>query len=711
MSYAILVTCPKDIENLLEDELGKFGATDCKQTVGGVFAKASLKTIYKLCLWSRLANRVLLKLASEPVKSSKDCYQVCNDLPWPDIFASGRSLSIKFRGKLPSIKNEMYGGLLLKDAIVDKFRDKTETRPNIDSSNANCKIDARLQHGKLNIYFDLSGHSLHQRGYREQAGAAPLKENLAAAMLYRANWPKLLKEGYALVDPFCGSGTLLIEAAFMALNKAPGLDCEEFGFMFWKDHQAEVWQAIKADANKAYQANLKKPKPIIMGYDIDSRVIDVAKNNISMADCSAIIGVQQRSISQFALGDEFKNEKGLLITNPPYGERLNDSPNLMPLYQQLGEGLNKYCQGWKAAVLTSDKFLAKGIGLRSQKQYSFLNGSLACKLYLIDLETDNKLATSTKTVPAAAEMIFNRIKKNAKNLKSWRKNNDIHCYRVYDADIPEYAFAIDVYEDHVHVQEYMAPKEIPPEKTEKRLMEALQAIPFALDVPAKQIVLKQRQRQKGKAQYQKQAQTKQEFTVKEGAAKFVVNCRDYLDTGLFLDHRLIRMKFFELSKNKTFLNLFCYTATASVHAALGGASRTVSVDMSRTYLDWAKHNYLKNDLNLRTNELIQANCLSWIKNCKDKFDLIFLDPPSFSNSKRMDDVLDIQRDHAKIIDDTMALLEPSGELYFSNNYRKFKLDASVSEKYQVMDITAKTIDKDFARNPNIHKCYIIKFNH
>src|SRR5690606_10681700 len=200
----------------------------------------------------------------------------------------------------------------------------------------------------------------------------------------------------------------------------------------------------------------------------------------------------------------------------------------------------------------------------------------------------------------------------------------------------------------------------------------------------------------------------QGFVVTEGPATFEVNLEDYLDTGLFLDHRPVREMIRGMAKGKRFLNLFCYTAAATVHAALGGARESLSVDMSNTYLEWAKRNFELNGLDLASHVLLRADCLEWLAKREGRFDLIFLDPPTFSNSKKMADVLDIQRDHAAMIRDAMAILEPGGTLVFSNNFRRFKMDEAITEDFAVENITASTIPPDFERNARIHNCWLVR---
>jgi 23S rRNA (guanine2445-N2)-methyltransferase / 23S rRNA (guanine2069-N7)-methyltransferase len=309
-------------------------------------------------------------------------------------------------------------------------------------------------------------------------------------------------------------------------------------------------------------------------------------------------------------------------------------------------------------------------------------------------------------------MFANRLRKNLKHLGRWLKRENIHCYRLYDADMPEYALAIDVYEGEkrwVHVQEYEAPKSIDPQKAQARLHEALDVIIDLLEIPREQLFLKVRRQQKGSAQYEKLSSSREFHEVHEGGCRLLVNFSDYLDTGLFLDHRTTRGMLAGLAAGKRFLNLFAYTGSATVHAAMGGAVATTTVDMSRTYLDWAQRNMKRNGFNGEKHEFIQANCLEWMDKAagKQRYDLIFLDPPSFSSSKRMDNTFDVQRDHVSLLRKTVKLLAPNGTLIFSNNLRSFKLDREELKELQIEDISRATLPKDFERNPKIHNCWKI----
>lgn len=311
-------------------------------------------------------------------------------------------------------------------------------------------------------------------------------------------------------------------------------------------------------------------------------------------------------------------------------------------------------------------------------------------------------------------MFANRLKKNLKNLGRWLKREDIHCYRLYDADIPEYALAVDVYEGDrrwVHVQEYEAPKTVDSAKAQARLQDALAVIPGVLAIPQNQVFFKVRRQQKGAAQYEKLASSGEFHEISEGGNRFLVNFTDYLDTGLFLDHRITRGLLTDMAAGKRFLNLFAYTGSGTVYAARGGAVATTTVDMSKTYLDWAQRNMALNGFVGKQHEFIHANCLEWLDRAPatQRFGLIFLDPPSFSTSKRMEGTFDVQRDHVTLLKKTARLLEPDGILIFSNNLRRFKMDRSALAALDIEDISRATLPKDFERNPKIHNCWKIRW--
>jgi 23S rRNA (guanine2445-N2)-methyltransferase / 23S rRNA (guanine2069-N7)-methyltransferase len=307
-----------------------------------------------------------------------------------------------------------------------------------------------------------------------------------------------------------------------------------------------------------------------------------------------------------------------------------------------------------------------------------------------------------------AKMLFNRLQKNQRRLKGWLKKTGVSCYRLYDADIPEYAAAIDIYEQRIYVQEYAAPSSVEARVATQRFETIKRAVKKFAGDRFEKVYYKERRRQKGDAQYQRlNDESSESILVNEGRARFEVNLSDYLDTGLFLDHRPVRQLVGELASGKSLLNLFCYTASATVQAALTGAKSSLSIDMSNTYLDWAQRNFELNSLSASKHKLLRADCLKWLEEDSQSFDVIFLDPPTFSNSKKMESVLDVQRDHPELIRQAMAKLNPEGTLVFSNNFRKFKLDELTSRQFSCENITQQTLDSDFERNPRIHNVWLI----
>ncbi|SEI49267.1 bifunctional 23S rRNA (guanine(2069)-N(7))-methyltransferase RlmK/23S rRNA (guanine(2445)-N(2))-methyltransferase RlmL [Pseudomonas sp. NFR16] len=749
--YELFLTCPKGLEGLLAEEATALGLQETREHTSTIRGSADMETAYRLCLWSRLANRVLLVLKRFPMKDAEDLYHGVHDIEWADHLEPDGTLAVEFSGHGSGIDNTHFGALKVKDAIVDRLRTSDGLRPSIDKLNPDLRVHLRLDRGEAILSLDLSGHSLHQRGYRLQQGAAPLKENLAAAILIRSGWPRIAAEGGALADPMCGVGTFLVEAAMIAADIAPNLKRERWGFSAWLGHVPALWRKLHDEALTRAEAGLAKPPLWIRGYEADPRLIQPGRNNVERAGLSDWIKIYQGEVATFEPRPD-QNQKGLVICNPPYGERLGDEASLLYLYQNLGERLRQACLNWEAAVFTGAPDLGKRMGIRSHKQYAFWNGALPCKLLLIKVLPDqfvtgerrtpeqrqaereqaaydqtpdepqarqfNKNGNPIKPAPAPApvieqprlseggQMFANRLQKNLKALGKWAKREGIDCYRVYDADMPEYAMAIDLYHDWVHVQEYAAPKSIDPEKASIRMFDALAAIPQALNIDKSRVVVKRRERQSGTRQYERQSAQGQFQEVNEGGIKLLVNLTDYLDTGLFLDHRPMRMRIQREAAGKRFLNLFCYTATASVHAAKGGARSTTSVDLSKTYLDWARRNLSLNGFSDK-NRLEQGDVMAWLETSRDEYDLIFIDPPTFSNSKRMEGVFDVQRDQVQLIDLAMARLASGGVLYFSNNFRKFQLEENLTERYAVEEITSQTIDPDFARNGKIHRAWKI----
>jgi len=727
---AFFATAPKGMEPLLANELhDTFNLSQISPTRAGVAFQGTITQAYRICLWSRIANRILLPLSTFPAPDPEALYEGVQTIRWDEHLAADGSLAVDFTSRQSQLQHTHFGALKVKDAIVDQFRTHYQIRPNVNQQQPDLRINVHLDHDQAIVSIDLSGDSLHRRGYRESGGPAPLKENLAAAILIWAGWPQIAAQGGQLLDPMCGSGTLPIEAALIAADIAPGLLRSYFGFLHWRQHDPARWANLLAEAQQRKVAGLSQ-LPKIMGYDIDKNAIRSALIHVERAGLTGKIHLEKRSLAQLTT----LPSPGLLVTNPPYGERLGNYEAMKQLYSHLGEVLRTHFQGWQAAVVASDLDMGKQIGIRANKRYTLYNGALECKLLRFNIEPQWFMQPKTTTEPPwyqqppvllvddvnqwspGAHMLANRLQKNLKHLKRWVQREQIHCFRLYDADLPEYAIAIDIYEQWIHVQEYAPPKTIEQQKAQDRLQEALAVIAEVLQTPPQRIFLKVRHPQKGKTQYQKHNNTGRFYEVHEDKAIFLVNLTDYLDTGLFLDHRLTRQLIFSLAQGQRFLNLFGYTGTATVQAALGGAMATTTVDTSKTYLAWAHRNLVRNGLSEHHHQLIQADCQSWLQQEADRFTqsprlgrygLIFLDPPTFSNSKQTDKTLDIQRDHVTLIRTALKCLTRNGVLIFSTNYQKFKLDTQAFTQLQLENMSHLTLPKDFERNPRIHQCWKI----
>ncbi|HDR1010963.1 bifunctional 23S rRNA (guanine(2069)-N(7))-methyltransferase RlmK/23S rRNA (guanine(2445)-N(2))-methyltransferase RlmL [Pasteurella multocida] len=711
----LFATTARGFEELLKVELTDLGAMDCQITQGGVHFHADEETQYRVLLWTRLASRILLPIVTCKVYSDLDLYSAVVGQNWLDYFDEKAHFMVDFNGTNREIRHTQFGAMRVKDGIVDYFERVGKPRPNVDKSQPDIRIHAYLNREELVISLDLSGDALHMRGYREDTGKAPLRETLAAAIVLRSGW----QLGTPLVDPMCGSGTLLIEAAQMQANIAPQLHRLHWGFDFWKGHNQQAWDKVKGEAIElAEQTFNQNQKANFYGCDLDHRVLQKAKRNAQNAGVAHLIQWQQGDVA--ALKNPFVEEKGTVICNPPYGERLGTTPALIALYSVFGQRLKQQFADWNVSIFSGEPALLDCLRLRSHRQFKAKNGPLDCvqKNYHISAratasdENTQNLPEIDRTLTSAQVAVdfANRLQKNSKKIEKWAKQQGINAYRLYDADLPEYNLAVDRYDDHIVVQEYAAPKNIDENKARQRLLDAVTATLQVTGVETNKLILKVRQKQKGTNQYEKLANKGDYFYVNEYGAKLWVNLTDYLDTGLFLDHRLTRKMLGEMAKGKDVLNLFAYTGSATVHMALGGAKSTTTVDMSNTYLNWAEQNLLLNELEGKQHKLIQADCLQWLARCDRQFDLIFVDPPTFSNSKRMEDSWDVQRDHIKLMTQLKRILRPNGTIVFSNNKRGFKMDVEGLETLglSAVDITAKTLPLDFERNKQIHNCWVVR---
>ena len=739
-SLRFLVSSPRGLSDLLARELIALGAADARERSTGVTFSGTLATAYRACLWSRLANRVFLEVARFNVPDTDGFYAAVRAIDWTAHLGPGATLACDFTGHHPAITHTHFGALKLKDAIVDSVRAERAWRPNVELERPSVRVHAHAHGTNFTISLDLSGESLHRRGYRGAAGEAPLKENVAAGVLIRSGWADLAGQGAEFLDPLCGSGTFVIEAALIAADRAPGLGRDYFGFLGWAGHDAAVWNPLLEEARARSRAG-EATRLVMRGQDRDAGAIRNARANAERAGIGGLVQFEVKGLSEAApaaraepggasaASEPGTRSPGFLCTNPPYGVRMEDRETARAVHRELGSVLRERFHGWSAAVLTGAPELGLELGIRAHRTHSVWNGAIECRLLRMTVDPASarepgrlgKGDTNLRETPGA-KMFANRLAKNLKKQQSWARRAGVSCYRLYDADMPEYAFAIDVYTTieadasrpdltWLYVQEYAAPAEIELEAVRKRRGEALSTLSDVTGVAEERIRVRTRRITKRGDQYGKVQNQASYHVVLEDGLKFLVNFDDYLDTGLFLDHRTTRARLRAAASGKRFLNLFAYTCTATVHAAAGGAVSTTSVDMSNTYLNWAQRNFELNGLTPNRHGLVQADCRVWLQEAargRERYDLIFVDPPTFSNSKRMDGVLDVERDHPELIEGCARLLAPGGLIVFSTNSQRFRLDESLSGRYDIRDISAKTLPGDFERNPRIHRCFEVR---
>lgn len=684
--HRFFVTAPSGLVDPLAHELELLGAHSVAVDGTGCRVRGPLSFAYRLCMHSRLASRVFMPLVELIAKDADELAAGISEIPWEDHMDVDGTLAVDFTGRGMGIEHTKYGAQRVKDGITDRFRAQQGRRPSVDTEAPDLRIHAHARGRACQLSIDLSGGGLHRRGYRTESGPAPIRENLAAMMVLDSGWPSLSEEEDAvMVDPMCGAGTLVIEAALIACKRAPGLSRERFGFERWKGHDADAWAAIVEDA----QAAVLTPRRIVAtGFDTDPRVLEVAQANAQRAGVDTCV---RFSTSRCAdVRRPAKAQRGVVVTNPPYGERLGGKFAARDAYAELGELLRSQFQGWRASIISVDDAQFSATGLVPDLSRFVMQGPMEARI------------VGAVVAPVEGDLV-NRLRKNHKKLAKWVERESIEVFRVYDADLPEYSAAVDLYRDRAVVQEYAPPAEIPPDKAATRRMEIVTAVSHVFDIAPHHIFVKTRRRQRGADQYEKTEVDPAVCIMSEAGLRFRVDLASYLDTGLFPDHRRTRAMFAELSACKDVLNLFAYTGTATVHAARAGARSTTTVDLSKTYLDWAKRNFELNGIQGDQHRIIRANVLTWLEQETRAYDVVFCDPPTFSNSKSMQSTWEVQRDHHELLERVATRLRPGGVILFSTNARRFTISETLPA-LEVEEITRQTTSPDFERRP-LHRAW------
>ncbi len=727
------------LEWLLARELESVGACDLR--IGRRTIEFSTEpgrraeTLYRAVLESRTAVRILEPLGRFQVDSPESLYRAMQEIDWTEQLKTSDTLRVDAAIHDTFLTHSLYAAQVVKDAVVDQLRTPSGKRPSVQLRGATLRLALHLTGRVATIFRDAAGRSLHQRGWRVGEVEAPLSEVLAAGMLGIAGWwqPGVRRDPVAwepLLDPFCGSGTLVVEAATMAADIAPGLwraRRKGHGFFRFRDCNHAVADGIVA----ALEARIRPLNGSFRGSDLDPQAVAIARAN---AVAAGVEGVEfdQRHFEETRPGSAV----GLVATNPPYGERL-PLPRASALFRRIGDWLVQQCGGWRAAILAADTPATKHLGLRPTHRIPLPNGPIACRLLEVEIRQraavvsvdpagEPHAESSVGPVPASATSgrgrqplrsvtdqigdFRRRLAKRFKHLGRWARRQGIEAFRIYDRDIPEIPLVIDWYAGWLHVAEYDRPHERTEIEHQVWLDRMLEAAAAELGVPPHQAFLKRRVRQRGGGQYEKMDSSQAIVTVREGGLAFEVNLSDYLDTGLFLDHRQTRAMVREEAAGKRFLNLFSYTGSFSVYAAAGGAASTTSVDLSNTYLDWTRTNLAANGFrDAGRHRTVRDDARSFLeyraRRGEPPFDLVVVDPPTFSRSARSEAVWDVIADHADLLEAVATHLSPDGIVYFSSNCGRFRLDEGrLASRFRIREITRRTIPEDF-RNQRVHRAW------
>ena len=765
MNHEFYATCPKGFEQLLAGELRQLKYVErIRPLIGQVRFEGEMAAGLEVCLWSRLASRVVLVLASSlPAATSDELYASMGSIDWSEHFSHTQTFAIDAHGTNAGLTNSQFVALRAKDAIVDQFARKVSARPSVDTHNPDVRIALRVRQNQLSVGIDFSGTPLFMRGYEPAPHMRDkrlpfLRPDYAAALLEIGGWSNLCTSARAqLAALFPGAGTIFVEAAARVHHQAPGLLRAAWGFSSWLQHDEAAWSELLAEARymrdefreAAVELNcLTTDKRSISSTSAMLRSAGLSDSITSVAslDNAALVCAD---LSWCSLNDIAR--ESLAISELIHAVDSMPSCAHLSLLQMGATDILLLARNQEATEKTSvmvgrDEALLTSYVLPEQTTCS---ASAACSASATSsASTTIALPDSTTltTILPASDQFAARLSKVAKVRRKWSQREDISCYRIYDADLPDYAVAIDLFEgkrireiagkgEHIgadeiwlSIAEYAAPKEIDATRARLRLMDVMSITSHVLGVDPHHIVVRTRTKARGGSQYANVAKSsakssaqsayENKLLVDEGGLAFELNFSSGIDFGLFLDHRDTRARIREMAKTwagtGSFLNLFAYTGSATCYAADSGMKYTTTVDLSKTYLTWAKRNMKRNGFEGREHEFIQADVLQWIqeqRHTNHRWNLIFCDPPTFSNSARMRKrSFDIQRDHAEMLIGISRLLTRDGVCIFSCNLRNFKPDVEALAKagVSIEDITQETIPADFERNRKIHHCYIVK---
>ncbi|MEE2707035.1 MAG: bifunctional 23S rRNA (guanine(2069)-N(7))-methyltransferase RlmK/23S rRNA (guanine(2445)-N(2))-methyltransferase RlmL [Planctomycetota bacterium] len=656
-------------------------------------------------LWLRAADRVLVQVDTFAADDFEALFENTKLAAWHEWIPADGAFPVNGRSIKSQLSSVPACQRAVKKAVVESLlaAHLTDTLP---ETGPQYKIEVAILKNQVSLTIDTTGQSLHKRGYRTSAAAAPLKETLAAAMVMLSFW----NSDRPLIDPFCGSGTIPIEAALIGRNIAPGI-ARTFAAEDWPAVAADRWRQARAEA---LDLALPEFSERLVGTDNDERALSAARRNAERAGVSDQVHFQQKSFSELSS----QRNHGCVITNPPYGKRIGEQRELESLYHSIPEVLRKLST-WSHFILTAYPNFEGVIERQADRRRKLYNGRIECTYFQFHGPKQGEAAEPSNAAAVfgglsekareQADLFGRRLQKRARHLRRWPTKQGITCYRLYERDVPEIPLIVDRYEDHLHITEYDRPHDRDAGQHADWLDLMTRRAAEVLDVDHRKVFLKCRRRQRGPSQHEQLADRRYEVTVQEAGLRFIVNLSDYVDTGLFLDHRITRSMVREAAEGATFLNLFGYTGVFTVYAAAGGAARTTTVDWSNTYLDWSKRNLCLNEFESERHSFVRADAASYLQQLPrhETYDLAVVDPPTFSNRKGVDDHWDVQRDHVELLNELMLRMKPGGQIYFSTNFRRFKLDEAAIQSASILEISRQTVPSDF-RNRRVHRCWRLR---
>lgn len=720
-TFELIATCGFGLETIVRHEIEALGYEARVAQSGRVLFHGDESAIREANLWLRSAERILIRVATAQTTDFGQLFDLARNAPWHEWVTVDGEFPVRGRSIKSQLSSVPACQRIVKKAIVEQLREAYTTEE-LTETGPQFPIEVALLNDQASLLLDTTGVGLHKRGYRYFVGEAPLRETLAAAIINLSRW----RPEQPFWDPFCGSGTIAIEAALIGRNLAPGLN-RDFLCETWPSMSADEWKKTRDHAHSLAKSDLVEP---ILATDISPEALKLARRHAESAGVAEDIHFQQRNFHDISS----KRQYGCLITNPPYGERLGEKREIEALYRTMPEVFRRL-KSWSHYIITTRGDFERLVGQRANKRRKLYNGRHECTFFQYHgprpLKKSNslreqeplKIKTKVEEQPKAeptqafgglreeskrqAEEFANRIRKRARHLRRWPTKRGITCYRLYERDVPDVPLIVDRYEDALVVAEYDRPHERTPAEHGDWLDLMQKTLAQTLEMPRDAIYLKRRQRQQGESQYTRIAEDQVIKTVNEGGLKFQVNLSDYLDTGLFLDHRITRSKVREEANGKRFLNLFAYTGSFTVYATDGDARETTTVDLSANYLEWAKQNLRLNDFDSKSNhEFIRVDGREFVEHLPEEplYDLAVVDPPTFSNSKRTESDWDVQKDSVPLLNALAKRMSQGGVIYFSNNFRRFKFDESELVGLSAREISKQTVPEDF-RNQRIHRCW------